>query len=102
MRTIHKYIVRVGYREKIAMDSGAKIIHVEAFSPDQVTMWVELYPEPTRVVNRFFRVFGTSDAIDVAGNHCGTAVWNGGALVWHLYELTGIRAVYRDPQGVPI
>ena len=102
MKTVWKYAVPVGQDVRIEMDAAAKILHVEAFSPDIVLFWAEVHPAPTRLIRRHFEVFGTGHDIPLGAQHLGTTSLGGGELVWHLYELTSNHKPFPDPDGVPV
>jgi hypothetical protein len=50
--------------------------------------WIH-YPYPQR---RQFRVYGTGHLLEDGGNHEGSVITAGGALVWHLFS-RGVPAV---------
>ncbi len=86
MKTVHKYEI-TDWSCPVTMPVGAKIIHV-ADQYGAAMMWAVVDPSaPTE--NRHFRIAGTGGEIedDIARNHVGTFLVNGGAFVWHVFEV---------------
>ena len=87
MRTIWKYMIDPISLE-IDMPQGAYILCAKE-QHDEIFIWAEVDPNAIKE-RRFFEVFGTGHNIDtsvVGGRlYIGTAMLNGGNLVFHIYE----------------
>lgn len=93
MRVIHKFPVTVGSTAQIMVTQAARIRHF-AEQNGELYIWVELDPgRPDEYLN--YRVFGTGEPIsppvDLAVNHRFSCLAQGGAYVWHLFEVTDGR-----------
>lgn len=83
-RAVWKYTLGYGLNN-LAMPAGARVVHVG----DQhglVTLWAEVDPAADRE-QRLFVFVGTGHDAD-GGEYVGSAIVGGGALVWHVYEVT--------------
>lgn len=76
------------------MPNRARILSVQSQGPNaapvMVTMWA-LVDESELIVGRTFRIFGTGQSLPsaVLGYvYIGTVQCAGGALVWHVFEVT--------------
>jgi hypothetical protein len=65
--------------------SGA-IVHVDSRNPEIVELWAFDTGWPPRI--RTFQVVGTGHTFPATWLHVGSVIVAGGALVWHLMELT--------------
>lgn len=86
---IHKYPLRLGGEtNNISMPKGAQLLHVAAQETPvyeaQVCVWALVDPKE-RVVTRQFLIVGTGHPVP-AGKYVGTALMDGGALVWHVFD----------------
>lgn len=92
MRTIYKFTVRPDML-KVQMPKGAKILTArEQF--DEICIWAEVDTDRPNEM-RHFEVYGTghptpADGIGQSREYIGTAHLEGGALVFHVYEYTGV------------
>ncbi len=86
-RTIYKYDLTIGtLGEAHLLSAGAKIL---AFGNQRETcvIWAEIDPDAPKV-RRQFVVYGTGHPMpDNPGIYIGTALFAGGALVLHAYEV---------------
>lgn len=90
MKQVYKYVLPVDDQpDPYALDipKGASPVHVECFDPYEVMVWFEV-DTLAEAEERTFIVVGTGQAIPDGATHVGTAAVLGGALVWHLYEVT--------------
>lgn len=87
MRTVYKYPVPVADEVRIDMPFGAKVLHVEQ-QGEGVYIWALVDPSAERE-RRVFIVRGTGHPIDddMPIEHVGTFLLQGGALVFHLFEV---------------
>jgi len=89
VRTIWKFVLNPNDL-KLRIPAGAKILTARE-QGDAVCIWAEVNPtaEPEE---RMFEVFGTGHDMpfepSVERTYIGTAMLNGGALVFHVYEKT--------------
>lgn len=86
---IHKYPLRFGGEaNNISMPRGAQLLHVAAQETPvyaaSVCVWALVDPEE-RMVTRQFLIVGTGHPVP-AGKYVGTALMDGGALVWHVFD----------------
>jgi hypothetical protein len=92
MQTIFKYPFQTTDRFNIHMPKGAKIITV-ATQNENPCMWAIIDPATTETEKRYFRVFGTGHVIEdgyIYNENLffrGTYQLQGGALVFHLFEV---------------
>lgn len=98
MKVVHKFALPVDRNVTLAMPSGAEIIHVGCqVEPDVVYLWAVVdkhTPDSIQEAeqgfgDRSFTVVGTGHPMPpdfTAGDHVGTAIWNHGQLVWHVFE----------------
>jgi len=87
MLTIHKHTLGPGLNI-IDLPMDAKILDVQ-MQHEQPQMWSLLNPKRPKVGRRFI-VEGTGHEIQEIGaglEYIGTFQMNGGALVWHVFEL---------------
>jgi hypothetical protein len=83
MKTAWKFILQP--KTTVEIPDGAKILHV-AQQGDHLCMWALVDPEQPKV-KRYFSVYGTGfDMPDDPGEFIGTALMNGGSLVFHIFE----------------
>lgn len=85
-KTIYKYPLRVDDVQDVAMPRKAKILCVQIQSKTPC-IWAEVDKKQT-VVKRRFATYGTGYSLpDDSGTYIGTYQLQGGALVFHVYEL---------------
>lgn len=84
-KTIHKYELQSGSILSILLPKEAKVLHFDS-QYNKPVIWVELdASDPT--VCRDFLVTGTGMELpDVDLIYIGTAIFDGGSLILHLYE----------------
>lgn len=83
MKTIYKY--DCGSNIQLSLPPDAKVL---AFGNqyEQPTMWVELDTEVVKIVRRFVYV-STGGIVPENATHLGTALFQNGDSVLHLYEI---------------
>jgi hypothetical protein len=91
MKTIYKYVIRPD-KLKVQMPKGARLLTARE-QADEICVWAEVDTEqPTE--QRHFQVFGTGhlmhEDMGTSREYVGTAHLEGGALVFHVYEYTGV------------
>lgn len=92
MRTIYKYTVRPD-QLKVQMPKGARILTArEQFGG--ICVWAEVDTDQPNEM-RHFEVYGTghrmpSNDMGQSREYIGTAHLDGGSLVLHVYEYTGV------------
>lgn len=91
MRTIYKYTIRPD-QLKVEMPKGAKVLTARG-QMNEICIWAEVDTE-REAEQRHFEVFGTghkmNEDMGVDRNYIGTAQLEGGALIFHVYEYTGV------------
>jgi hypothetical protein len=94
-RRVYKYGFAIEDDVTITMPQGAEILHVAAQGPD-ACVWARVDPDAAPE-KRQFRLAGTGhdlpDTVRPDGYpalaHVGSFLMAGGALVFHLFEVTG-------------
>jgi hypothetical protein len=92
MKRILKFEIAVGSMMHLNIDHDDHVIHVgEQHSQGGkiVTFWVESDGRNVPRPERHFLILPTGADIPDNYKHHGTAICQGGALVWHLYEVLG-------------
>ncbi len=87
MLKVYKYPVIPNNEINIEMPKGAQILSVDTqFGKPQI--WAAVDPQAPNVTRRF-RMTGTGHSIDEKANlyHIGTFQMDGGALIFHLFEI---------------
>ncbi len=86
-KVIYKYQFRITSVVHVSMPEGAKVLHF-GNQHERLTIWVEVDTDAPIVEKRFW-VIGTGQMIPdtVELNYVGTASFNDGRLIWHLYEV---------------
>ena len=83
MKTAWKFILQP--KTTVEIPDGAKILHI-AQQREYLCMWALVDPEQPKV-KRTFIVYGTGhDMPDDPGEFVGTALMDGGSLVFHVFE----------------
>lgn len=90
-KAIYKYVVRPD-RLKVEMPKGAKVLTAQ-LQHGEICVWAEVQPDaPTE--QRHFEVFGTGhpmhEDMGTSREYINTVQLEGGALVFHVYEYTGV------------
>lgn len=91
MKAVYKYKLDP-YVEEVMLPLGAQVLHVAAQGAD-INLWVLVDPVPEDPIleKRRFRAFGTGHPIpsneDECLLHVGTALLQGGTLVFHIFEV---------------
>ena len=85
-KTIYKYDLAIGSNIR-TMPKGAIIIHV-GNQAETLTIWVEVDPRQPEEARHFLTI-GTGHPIPPNDTlmYIGTALFAGGSLVWHVYEI---------------
>jgi hypothetical protein len=92
MRVVYKYVLeaRAGIEQVLfTIPQGAAFCHLQA-QKDQVALWYEVDTEqPLHIEGVVFRGFLTGEKIPNNGVylHIGTALFNDGDFVFHVYEV---------------
>lgn len=92
MKQVFKYVVPVDdmfHTFDIRTDRPVGHVAATGNEIDRVTFWVETDENVVIPFTRTFTVVGTGHPVTESWIYCGTTVAANGALVWHLYELTG-------------
>lgn len=93
MKKIWKFEMCVGANAHMQIHPEARVVAVAALGADnRVTFWIELPFDSefdTHWPARQFAIVATGQSIGENFSYQGTAIWGGGALVWHLYEILG-------------
>lgn len=86
-KTIYKYPVSLEAGVDIVMPNGAKVLYF-GNQHETPTLWAEVDPFKPSEVRRFW-IVGTGHVTpeNTKEAYVGTALFSGGALVWHLYEV---------------
>lgn len=89
MRTIWKFPVKVDDLFELVMPKGARVLSVQNQGINGPQMWA-IVDSKAPTERRRFRIFGTGHPMggDEALDYVGTFQASGGALVWHLFEVT--------------
>lgn len=91
-----KYSILIGDEVTVMMPKGARIVHVDQqpLQPQGTLQLWALVDKRADIVQRKLRVFGTGHACyGQPGVFLGTVLYNGGALVWHVYDAGEVREV---------
>lgn len=87
MKTIWKYTLRVGQVNQLTLPRTKKILHV-GNQREEICVWFEvdtLYELSEK--EHSFVVVGTGQVVESNWHHIGSAIFAGGDLVWHVYEV---------------
>lgn len=93
MRRVYKYGIRIEDDIVLTLPRGAEILHVDvqrnpADEPEDAFVWALVDPSAEQV-DRRFRLAGTGHGLpDDDLTHIGSFLMMGGALVFHLFEVT--------------
>jgi hypothetical protein len=87
---ILKWTLAVTDRQHVSMPYGATILQV-ANQNDAIVLWA-LCEETEVRERRTFAIHGTGHSISDATGYgfLGTVLTSGGALVWHVFEISGL------------
>ena len=92
MKQVWKYCIDPNNLTHI-MPKGAKILCVDE-QMGNICIWVEVNPSHPHQERRIFEVFGTGHPIiedmGTSREYIGSVKMDGGQLVFHVYEYTGI------------
>lgn len=84
-RTVFKYRLGLRPKQEVTMPEGARILHFENQN-EFLTIWAEVDPDAP-FVQRYFQIVATGGHFpEPEYSYIGTAIFNGGSYVWHLYE----------------
>lgn len=87
MKTIWKFELDTTDFQRIAMPKGATLLYV-AVQRDTPCIWAEVDPE-AKQFERSFAIYGTGHPMQAINrNYIGSYMLHGGALVFHVFELT--------------
>lgn len=94
MRRVYKYGIPIGDDIRLMLPKGAQIVHVAAQGVPALggeDPWVWALVDPSaQMEERHFRLAGTGhDLPDDGLTHVGSFMLAHGALVFHLFEVTG-------------
>jgi hypothetical protein len=88
MKTIHKYELKVDDRVVVPVRKGARFLHArESYTREvpTINVWAEVDTDEP-LVDRAFCIRGTGHPLTgKEAGYLGTAVFKGGALVFHCY-----------------
>lgn len=95
MRRVYKYVFQIEDEVQLMMPRGAEVLHVDSQSGVTPCIWARVDPEAD-LEQRRFRLVGTGhdlpDTVRPDGYprlmHVGSFQLAGGALVFHLFEVT--------------
>jgi hypothetical protein len=74
---------------ELDLPRGAKVLHF-AEQHGRFRLWEQHDPDATQTERRSFRIVGTGHAVDLGPcRYIATALFQGGAYVFHLFELEG-------------
>jgi hypothetical protein len=87
-QVIFKYPLSLTPAQSIYLPVGAKILHF-GNQGEIPTLWVEVDPDAP-IELRYFHVVGTGHELptNTKSVYIGTALFEGGVYVWHLYEVS--------------
>lgn len=93
MKKIFKYRVPFQDFTEVSMPKGAKIIAVQN-QDESLCIWAEVNPDAPNE-RRFFHVYGTGHVMheECEETYLGTAQFQRGELVFHLYEVIAVNGV---------
>ena len=102
-KVIYKYVLHLPNLDEndtlsIDMPRGAKSLHV-AEQAGQLCLWALVNPAEKAAVPVRLAVHGTGHLFNHSGDHLGTALLQGGRLVFHVFLLKG--AATRVDRGQP-
>jgi hypothetical protein len=87
MTKIYKYELKALDNQSIMLPEGAKILSVQT-QYETPCIWVELNTELPSTVSHDFEIYGTGHTMpDCDRTYIGSFQLQGGALVFHLYEV---------------
>ena len=87
-QTIWKYPFEIKDEICLEMPEQAQILTVQV-QAGTACIWALVSPNPHRIAaKRWFRIYGTGHPVDEPGQYVGTFQLHGGALVFHLFEVT--------------
>ena len=92
MNKVFKYPVKIEDHVTLEMPKGAKLLSFQC-QYDQPCLWALVDPEAP-LESRTFRFVGTGHPIEEPAeklSFVGTAQMRGGALIWHLFEITEVE-----------
>lgn len=89
---VHKFPLSLGgwgvaptVKHQLAMPGGAVVLALQ-LQHDVPTLWAQVDPK-NRAVTRIFEWVGTGCEVPDGGKYVGTVQLQGGAFVFHLYEV---------------
>ncbi len=88
MQKVFKYPVRVDDHLTIELPRGAELLSFQC-QGEQPCLWALVDPK-AEMVKRYFRFVGTGHPIEEPSEvlrFIGTAQMQGGALIWHMFEV---------------
>lgn len=88
-----KYPFMIADEVHVQMPKGARIVHVaqQPMQPGDLQLWAHVDRRQPLVTRRLY-VYGTGHACPAQpGVFVGTVLFNGGALVWHVYDAGEVR-----------
>lgn len=91
--TIYKYPVMISDEVEVLMPRSARILHVaqQPLAVGDLQVWAHIDKREPMVVRKL-RIYGTGhDMPGEPGRFIGTVLFNGGALVWHVYDAGEVR-----------
>jgi hypothetical protein len=87
VKTVWKYAIPVHDLPTIRMQRGAQLLHV-APQGSELCVWALVDPQ-AQTEDVTLRILGTGHpATDKPGRYIGTAHMMGGALVWHVFQVS--------------
>jgi len=91
-KTIWKFPLKVTDGQNISMPVGSEILTVQTQN-EEPCLWALVDPKATTEI-RFFEIFGTGHPVGydmgVSRKYISTFQLRGGALVFHVFEYTGV------------
>lgn len=86
--SIWRFAVEITDEVVLHMPRGARVLAVgpPRSVADLLDLWAEVNPKLT-LEPRAFAVVGTGRPVPSSGHYVGTALSDGGLLIWHVYEL---------------
>ncbi len=102
MKTIHKYQLPINDRVVVPVREGARFLHARecygSYEHPIINVWAEV-DDQAKLVDRAFCIRGTGHPLTgKEAGYLGTAVFMGGALVFHCYT----EAVSPGPPEVKV
>jgi hypothetical protein len=96
---IYKYLLRAADDVKIVMPSGAQVLSVQV-QHGAPCLWA-LVDSGAPLVDRHFKVFGTGNSVPKYSSplpFVGTFQLEGGALVFHVFEVPEFTRAFEAPE----